>query len=122
MKEGTCDRTSGPIRTEPSDPQGPQGCAAPPVAAQPFNRQPFPLPWPTPTEELSLENIDEAMNYRPWDAAQCNAGDVVRETLTLAAKAILRHVPRSPRRTLALQHLISARMDVNAAITFRGKF
>lgn len=73
-------------------------------------------------EELSLDNIDAAMRYQPWDSQQIDAGDQVRDALTLAAKAILRSVPRSPRRTLALQHLISARMDANAAISFRGRF
>lgn len=74
------------------------------------------------SQELSLDNIDDAMHYQPWDGIQQDGGDQVREALTLAAKAILRNVPRSPRRTLALQHLISARMDANAAISFRGRF
>lgn len=73
-------------------------------------------------EPLTLENIEDAMRYQPWDREQTECGDRVREMLLLAAKAILRHVPSSPRRTLALQHLISARMDANAAISFRGRF
>lgn len=75
-----------------------------------------------PVEEISLENIDAVMQYQPWDADQNAAGDAVREALTAAAKALLREVPRSPRRTLALQHLVSARMDANAAISHRGRF
>lgn len=75
------------------------------------------------TEELSLDNIDAAMTYQPWDESwQSLAADLVKETLTIAARAILRYVPRSPRRTLALQHLINARMDANAAISFKGRF
>lgn len=81
------------------------------------------LPWPERGgEELSLENIEDAMSYLSWAPDQFAAGNEVREMLTLAAKAVLRHVPRCPRRTLALQHLISARMDANAAISFRGRF
>lgn len=74
------------------------------------------------SEEITLNNIEAAMTYQPWDSKQQDAGDLVRETLTIAARAILRYVPRSPRRTLAIQHLISARMDANAAISFKGRF
>lgn len=87
-----------------------------------FNHQQFGIGWQRPTEEVTLDNIDDAMRYQGWDAEQTLVGDIVRESLTFAAKAILRHVPRSPRRTLALQHLITARMDANMAITFRGRF
>lgn len=76
----------------------------------------------TRTEELSLDNIEDAMKYQPWNREQTARGDQVREALVLAAKAILRNAPRSPRRTLALQHLIDARMDTNAAISFNGRF
>lgn len=74
------------------------------------------------SEQLTLENIEAAMQYQPWESDQILAGDAVREALTIAALAILAHVPPSPRRTLALQHIISARMDANAAISFRGRF
>lgn len=40
----------------------------------------------------------------------------------LSYAMILRNTPRSPRRTLALQHLINARMDANCAISFGGRF
>lgn len=73
-------------------------------------------------EELTLENIEAAMNYQPWDASQIAAGAAVREALTIAAKAILQNVPRSPMRTRALNHLVDARMVANGAITFRGRF
>lgn len=73
-------------------------------------------------EEISLSNIEEAMRYQPWDRKQLDGGEEIREILTLAAKAILKNAPRSARRTLALQHVISARMDANAAISFRGRF
>lgn len=74
------------------------------------------------SEELTLDNIEAAMAYQPWHRGQQQQGEAVREALVMAAKAILRNVPRSPRRTLALQHLISARMDANCAISFAGRF
>lgn len=73
-------------------------------------------------EEFTLENIDEAMTYQPMDSQQIDGAQEIRDALTFAAKAILRRAPRSARRTLALQHLINARMDANAAISFRGRF
>lgn len=74
------------------------------------------------SEEVTLENVDEVMRYQPWMPDQLAAGDVVRETLVAAVRAILRHVPRCPNRTKAINHLIDARMDANAAISFRGRF
>lgn len=73
-------------------------------------------------EEISLENCEDLMRYQPWDQDQIEHGEQIREALVFAMKAILRNAPRSPRRTLALQHIVSARMDVNAAISFRGRF
>lgn len=74
------------------------------------------------TEEVSLENVDQIMAYQPWTPDQIAAGDVVRETLIAAVRAILRVVPRCANRTKAINHLIDARMDANAAISFRGRF
>lgn len=77
---------------------------------------------PARAERVTLENIDDVMRYQPWNYDQVQAGDIVREALTAAAKAILRNVPESPMRTKALGHIIDARMDANAAISFRGRF
>jgi len=98
--------------------RGADQCAMTAAAPQPLGA----LPWQHPTEDITLANIDEAMRYQGWDPDQQAAGDIVREALTFAAKAVLRHVPCSPRRTLAVQHILSARMDANAAISFRGRF
>jgi hypothetical protein len=73
-------------------------------------------------EELGLENVEDAFTYHPWGRAQADAGELVREGLVFAAKAILRNVPRGPLRTRALNHLIDGRMIANAAITFGGRF
>lgn len=74
------------------------------------------------SEELTLENIDDVMKYQPWQPDQLAAGDVVRDSLTAAAKAVLRHVPRCPSRTIALRNIIDARQKANEAISFRGRF
>ena len=76
----------------------------------------------TRSEPFSLHNIDAAMQYQPWTLAQADAGEVVREALTAAAKAILRSVPDGPFRSVALRNIIEARMNANAAISFRGRF
>lgn len=73
-------------------------------------------------ERFTLENIEDAMHYQPWMPDQQDAGTIVREALTAAAKAILRSVPDSPFRTVALRNIIDARMNSNAAISFRGRF
>lgn len=74
------------------------------------------------SEPFTLNNIDDAMGYQVWNEHQIEAGAIVREALTLAAKAILRSVPAGPYRTVAIRKLLEARMDANAAITFRGRF
>ena len=74
------------------------------------------------SEELTLANIDEAMRYQPWDGYQMDCGDQVREALTAAAKVILRLVPAGRFRSVALRHILDARMQANAAISFRGRF
>jgi hypothetical protein len=73
-------------------------------------------------ERLSLDNLEAAMAYQPWDREQVEAGNAVREALTQAAASILRNVPKSPMRTRALNNIIDARMLANGAITFRGRF
>jgi len=71
---------------------------------------------------ISTENLDEAFTYQPWDAAQQQAGELVRSMLKAAAQVICDVVPDTPLRTRALNDLIDARMKCNAAITFKGKF
>ena len=44
------------------------------------------------------------------------------DALKAAAMEIMIHVPPSPSRTRALNHLIDARMLANAAITHKGKY
>ena len=78
-------------------------------------------PWRS-GERLSLDNIDDAMRYQPWNLSQVEAGNLVREILTLAAKTILRNVPDGAFRSVALRNILEARMNANVAISFCGRF
>jgi len=73
-------------------------------------------------ELVAAEIIDDQYTYHPWDPAQTNAGDAVRDALSDAALAIVVHVPASPDRSAALRKLREARMDANSAITHNGKY
>ncbi len=73
------------------------------------------------SEEISAE-IDNLFEYHPWDEDQKTAGKVVREQLASAVKQIVKWVPPCPTRTRAINKLVDARMDCNAAITHRGKY
>lgn len=71
---------------------------------------------------LTLDTVEHAFRYHPWDRDQQQAGDEVRDLLIVAAKGIIRRVPPGPSRTRALNCLIDARMLANAGITHRGRF
>lgn len=73
------------------------------------------------TEEVIAE-VDNLFEYHPWDEEQKCAGQVVRSVLADAYKQILKWVPPCPTRTRALNKLVDARMDCNAAITHRGRY
>lgn len=75
----------------------------------------------TPTDELQAA-IAELMTYHPWDEEQIAAGKIIVKALSTAIEEIVRSVPSSASRTIALQHLVDARLRANAAITFKGKY
>ena len=77
---------------------------------------------PSPSDELTLDTVEEAFRYHRWNDEQADRGAQVRDALVLAAKIILRVVPRCPARTRALNHLQDARMLANHAITHNGRF
>jgi hypothetical protein len=74
------------------------------------------------SEELSLDNIEDAMRYQPWDHFQQDRGDQVRDALTAAAKVILRTCPPGRFRSVTLRNIIDAHMNANASISFNGRF
>lgn len=74
-----------------------------------------------PLAEITLENLDQAFDYAPWDDKQKETGAKFKEHLKEAARVILNEVPRSPLRTRTLNALFDARMLGNAAITHEKK-
>lgn len=66
--------------------------------------------------------VEEVFTYSAWSDEQKRAGAHVVDALKAAAMEIMIHVPPSPSRTRALNHLIDARMLANAAITHKGKY
>lgn len=73
-----------------------------------------------PLTEITLENLDEAFDYKPWNESQQNIGRLYKDCLKQAARVILENVPRSPLRTRTLNALADVRMLGNAAITHEG--
>lgn len=71
---------------------------------------------------ITLENVGDCFTYQAWNPDQVAAGEIVREALVAAARAILRAVPAGPDRSVAIRKLREARMDANSAITFGGRF
>lgn len=66
--------------------------------------------------------VEEVFTYSAWSDEQ---NEQVRTWLMHSRQRqmeIMIHVPPSPSRTLALNHLIDARMLANAAITHKGKY
>lgn len=66
--------------------------------------------------------IEDAFEYHPWDQEQIQQGAKVRESLALAVKVIVEHVPPCPDRSAAIRKLREARMDANSAITHHGRY
>lgn len=86
-------------------------------ASQPTKFAGKPLGYPG----VTLENVEHIFRYQPAQEDQLVAFDMVRESLTLAAKTILRVVPPCADRTTAIRKLREARMDANSAIALRGQ-
>jgi hypothetical protein len=71
---------------------------------------------------MHLEDVDDAFQYHPWTPEQIESGNKVRKALAEAVKTILREVPPSPDRSVAIRKIREARMDANSAITHNGKY
>lgn len=73
-------------------------------------------------EDALNETLADQYAYHPWTPEKIAAGNIVREALIDAAKAIILNVPPGPDRSVALRKLREARMDANSAITHGGKY
>lgn len=71
---------------------------------------------------ITLENLERVFTYQSWAPDQIRQAEPVKEAILALGRAILRNVPDSPDRSVALRKLRELRMDVNAAITHRGEF
>lgn len=75
-----------------------------------------------PVEQITTENLHDCFEYHTWDEEQTEVGKRVRKVLEDAARVIIEDVPSCPDRSVAIRKLREARMDVNSAITHRGRF
>jgi len=79
----------------------------------------------TRTTEVTPEVVDtvkDIFKYHPWDQKKIDCGEKVRAALQGTYLVILEAVPACSTRTRALNKLVEARMDANAAITHDGKY
>lgn len=72
--------------------------------------------------DITDEEVSDVFDYHPWTEPQIAAGSEVRKALGAAFQAVIRHVPPSPDRTVALRKIREARMDANSAITHGGRY
>jgi hypothetical protein len=73
------------------------------------------------TSEVMLD-IEQCMNYQPWDEGQRSQGAVVRHAAINLVKAIVASAPPGPDRSSAIRHVRMAMMEANSAITHHGRF
>ena len=66
--------------------------------------------------------VRDMFEYHPWAPEQEEKGKKVREVLMYAVEAIIENVPPCADRTVAIRKIREARMDVNSAISFGGRF
>lgn len=71
--------------------------------------------------EVIDESVRRIFTYQEWTPEQIQAGQVVRDALASAYKALINNVPSGPTRTRAMNALIDSRLLANAAITFPGE-
>lgn len=72
--------------------------------------------------DISDEEVADVFDYHTWNDEQIAAGKEVRKALGEAFQVVIRKVPPSPDRTVALRKIREARMDANSAITHGGKY
>lgn len=79
-----------------------------------------------PKDEADFRNLEEGADFlftfHPWSDDKIEKSKEVKEALKQAYIAIIKNVPPSPTRTVALRNLTEARMNANMAITFDGAF
>ena len=74
-----------------------------------------------PSSEAT-ETINDLFSYHAWDEDQKERGERVRRALALTMEVIIETVPPCPDRSAAIRKLREVRMDLNSAITHKGKY
>jgi hypothetical protein len=67
------------------------------------------------------DDLSKLFSYQPPTDEMYEHFNAVSKACEAAARVIVEHVPASADRTLAIQHLVDARMRANAAIALDGQ-
>lgn len=67
------------------------------------------------------DDLEKLFTYQPPEPEMQEHFEAVSQACLAAARAIVAHVPASADRTLAIQHLVDARMRANMAIALDGE-
>lgn len=73
-----------------------------------------------PRELRGADDLEKLFTYQPPTPEMGAKFEAVARACEAAARVIVEHVPSSADRTLAIQHLVDARMRANAAIALDG--
>jgi hypothetical protein len=77
---------------------------------------------PNYATDITDEEVANVFDFHPWTDDQIAAGKAVRAALGNAFQVVIRNVPPSADRTVALRKIREARMDANSAITHGGRY
>lgn len=66
--------------------------------------------------------VKDLFEYHQWTDKMQEKGTAVREALVNAVLVIIKSVPPSPDRDVAIRKIREARMDCNSAITHNGRY
>jgi len=72
-------------------------------------------------ELRGADDLEKLFSYQPPTPDMQEHFEAVSKACEAAARVIVEHVPPSADRTLAIQHLVDARMRANAAIALDGQ-
>ena len=67
------------------------------------------------------DDLEKLFSYQPLTPEMQEHFEAVAKACEHAARVIVAHVPPSADRTLAIQHLVDARMRANSAIALDGR-
>ncbi len=74
-----------------------------------------------PRDLRGRDDIEKLFTYQPPTPEMQEHFEAVARACEVACRVLVEHVPTSADRTLAIQHLVDARMRANAAIALDGQ-